>query len=61
MGHPIIFSDPAVESLEPEFTHHTHDGLHIFDRRGGHDAVAEVEDVAGATARGAQDFMDALL
>jgi hypothetical protein len=60
-GAPNLFSDPAVESFELELMHHADYGLHILDRRSGHDAVAEVEDVAGASVGGAQDFMNALL
>ena len=38
-----------------------HDCLHIFDRRAGNNAVAEVEDVAGTAGGGAQNLFDALL
>ena len=47
--------------LEAEFADHADDGLHIFDRRAGNDAVAEVEDVAGPSTGGAQNLFDALL
>jgi hypothetical protein len=60
-GAPNVFGDPTAASFELELPHHTHNGLHVFYRRSGHNAVAQIEDVSGASARGAQDFMDALL
>jgi len=44
-----------------EFADHPDDGLHILDRRGGDDAMAKVEDVAGTSGGGTQNGFDAFL
>ena len=47
--------------LQAKLADHAHDGLHIFDRGGGNDAVAKVEDVAGTAIGGAENLFDAQL
>ena len=44
--------------LEAEFADHAHYGLDILYRRGGDNAVAKVEDVAGATVGRAKNLFD---
>src|SRR5580692_4100544 len=45
--------------FETEFADHFNDGLDVFDRGVGHDAVAQIEDVARATGGGSQNRLDA--
>ena len=47
--------------LEAELTNHAHDRLHVLYGRAGHDAVAKIEYVPGATFSGTQNLFDALL
>src|SRR5213596_2852583 len=48
------------QSLGGHFMDHVDQRLHVIDRRGGQDAMAEVEDVAGAAGGAAQDVGDPL-
>src|SRR5713101_10211101 len=47
-------------SLGTHVMDHVDQRLHVIDRRGGQDAVAEVEDVAGTAGGAAQDVGDPL-
>ena len=49
-----------VSAMSAELAHVLHHALHIFDRRAGNDAVAEIEDVSGAAAGLLQDLAHAL-
>src|SRR6266568_7190792 len=51
----------AISFLQPELAHHTHHGLHVLDRRFWNNAVAEIEDVAGASGCRAQNLLHAQL
>src|SRR5579862_8273450 len=46
----------AICALLAEFTNHTDYGLYAFDRGVGHDAVAEIEDVARAPPGGTENL-----
>src|SRR5580658_547771 len=63
-GVPCASSRTAlltIALLELEGMYHAHHCLHIFNRSAGNDAVAEIENVAGTTARIAQNLFHAQL
>src|ERR1700675_4936043 len=51
----------VMRNLQLELPNHAHYGLHVLNRSAGHDPMTKIEDVAGASGGGAQDFFHALL
>src|SRR5260370_12406994 len=51
----------VMDRPQLKLANHANYGLHVLNRGAGHDAMTEVEDVAGAAGGSAQDFFDSLL